>query len=78
MPTTNINDTTIWYEESGAGSETIVFSHGLLMSHKMFAAQVEALNKHFRCIAYDHRGQGRSEVSLSGYGLSAFRPNPTY
>ncbi len=28
----------------------------------MFAAQIEALSAHFRCIAWDHRGQGASAM----------------
>lgn len=66
-----INDTLLWVEDTGAGSTgadgtalpTIVFSHGLLFSTAMFAPQVAALRQHYRCVAYDHRGQGRSSAS---------------
>jgi len=50
------------YVETGEGDQCIVFSHGLLMNHRMFDAQVAALSDRYRCIAYDHRGQGASEV----------------
>src|SRR5262249_11410843 len=48
--------------DTGPGStgETIVFSHGLLWSTELFAAQITALRGRYRCIAWDHRGQGRS------------------
>lgn len=39
----------------------ILFSHGLLFSTELFRPQIEALSASFRCVAYDHRGQGQSE-----------------
>ncbi|NHZ72143.1 MAG: alpha/beta fold hydrolase [Aquificales bacterium] len=39
------------------------------MDHSMYQAQIKALAPHFRCIAYDHRGHGRSEVTQSGYEI---------
>ena len=67
MPMIAINDTELYFEDSGQPSnpsaETIVFSHGLLMTGDMFAAQVQALRGRYRCITYDHRGQGRSAAS---------------
>lgn len=62
MPHININDTYIFYEKYGKGSEVIVFSHGLLWSHKMFMKQINVLKDKYTCIAYDHRGQGSSEI----------------
>jgi 3-oxoadipate enol-lactonase len=71
MPFKRINGADIYYEESGSGPETIVFSHGLLMSGDMFSEQVKALSSRFRCICYDHRGQSRSEVTKSGYDMDS-------
>ncbi len=51
----------LFVEEKGEGP-AVVFSHGLLWSGEMFRAQVEALSDRYRCITYDHRGQGRSEM----------------
>ena len=62
MPFVSLSQTKLFYQEHGSGSETLVFSHGLLWSHKMFAVQVAELSKEYRVIAYDHRGQGSSEV----------------
>jgi pimeloyl-ACP methyl ester carboxylesterase len=62
MPHIKANGVNLYFEESGSGKETIVFSHGLLWSLKMFRAQVQHLQKRYRVIAYDHRGQGQSEV----------------
>lgn len=62
MPSIEANGVKLFYEEKGTGKETIVFSHGLLWSHRMFQAQIEYLSERYRVIAYDHRGQGQSEV----------------
>ena len=62
MPHLDVNGTSLYYEDTGPGStgETIAFSHGLLWSTALFAPQIEALRARYRCIAWDHRGQGRS------------------
>lgn len=62
MPTIEVNGINLHYEEKGNGKETIIFSHGLLWSHRMFQNQIDFLSKSYRVIAYDHRGQGQSEV----------------
>ena len=69
MPTIKVNNTELFYEESGSGPETIVFSHGLLMDHTMFAAQQAAFSSSYRVIVYDHRGQGMSPDAASGYDM---------
>jgi pimeloyl-ACP methyl ester carboxylesterase len=62
MPYLSLPSLNLYYEEVGTGPETLVFSHGLLWSHRMFEAQVAELSKSYRVISYDHRGQGKSEV----------------
>ncbi|MFC5625571.1 alpha/beta fold hydrolase [Algoriphagus winogradskyi] len=62
MPQIKVNGVDIFYTDQGVGEQTIVFSHGLLWSHKMFRDQIAFLQARFRVIAYDHRGQGKSEV----------------
>ncbi len=69
MPQIQINNAAIHYEEHGDGPESIVFAHGFLWSGHMFEQQVMALKDHYRCITFDFRGQGQSEVSRSGYDL---------
>ena len=44
----------------GSGPETVVFSHGYLMDHRMFDAQIARLKDRYRVVAFDHRGHGRS------------------
>jgi len=69
MPDINVNGVGLHYEEHGSGLETILFIHGLLMNLHMFDAQVEAFKSQYRCIAFDLRGQGKSEVTSTGYDM---------
>lgn len=69
MPYLEIRGANLHYTDTGNGEENIVFSHGLLMSGKMFADQIEALEGSYRCIAFDHRGQGQSAVTKTGYDM---------
>jgi pimeloyl-ACP methyl ester carboxylesterase len=69
MPKLKINGAEIYYEIHGIGPETILFSHGLLLSGKMFEAQIDYFKARYKCVIYDHRGQGRSEVTTDGYDM---------
>ena len=71
MPHLQINGASIYYEEHRNGPETLVFSHGLLWSGYMFHNQIAVLKDRYRCITFDHRGQGQSEVTQSGYDIES-------
>ena len=71
MPHINCNNASLFYIDEGEGAETIVFSHGLLFSHEMFRAQIDFFKSRYRCIAYDHRGQGQSEITKTGYDMDS-------
>ena len=62
MATIDVNGTTLFYLDTGPGltGETIAFSHGLLWGTELFESQISALRDRYRCIAWDHRGQGQS------------------
>ncbi len=60
MPMIRVNGTALYYEDTGGTGTPIVFSHGLLWNSSLFAPQIAKLKENYRCIAYDHRGQGRS------------------
>lgn len=51
----------IHYVEEGQGGP-VVFAHGFVMDHTMFAAQFEELPRTHRCIAWDMRGHGHSDT----------------
>lgn len=69
MPIMRVNGAGLYYEEHGTSSETIVFAHGLLWSCRMFDKQVAVLKDRYRCVAFDFRGQGQSEVTRDGYDM---------
>lgn len=57
-----VSGTRLHYDDSGGTGIPVVFSHGLLWSGRMFEGQVTALSAAgYRCVTYDHRGQGRSD-----------------
>ncbi len=58
----------IHYVEEGDGP-AIVFAHGFLFDHTMFAAQFEDLPDRYRCIAWDLRGHGRSDLPDAPWSL---------
>jgi 3-oxoadipate enol-lactonase len=60
MPMIRANGTALYYEDTGGSGAPVVFSHGLLWNSGLFAPQIAVLKDRYRCIAYDHRGQGRS------------------
>jgi pimeloyl-ACP methyl ester carboxylesterase len=64
-----INGCSYFYTDTGDGDETLVFGHGFLMTHRMWDPLVDALSDRYRCVAFDWRGQGRSEVTESGYDV---------
>lgn len=58
MATLGSPQATIYYEDTGGDSAPVIFSHGILMDHEMFAPQVAALRDEFRCVSWDERGHG--------------------
>jgi pimeloyl-ACP methyl ester carboxylesterase len=64
-----VNGVRLFYEEMGSGPETIIFSHSFLLSGVHFNPQMQGLRDRYRCIAFDHRGHGRSERTADGYDM---------
>ncbi|HXO42797.1 MAG TPA: alpha/beta fold hydrolase [Thermoanaerobaculia bacterium] len=71
MPRITVRGASLHYEEHGAGPETVVLAHGLLWSGRLFDRQVEALAPRYRCVTFDFRGHGRSEVTADGYDMDS-------
>ncbi len=64
-----VNGVRLFYIDTGGKGPVVMFSHGLLFSTEMFDAQIAHLKGKFRCIAYDHRGQGQSGATDGGYDM---------
>lgn len=71
MPHIELRGAQIWYEDTGGDGETILFGHGLLLSGLMYEPQVAHFRDRYRCITFDFRGQGRSEVTEDGYDMDS-------
>ena len=69
MPDLQVDGARLYFEDSGGSGPAIVFAHGLLWSTAMWRFQVAAFRDRYRCIAFDFRGQGKSEVTASGYDM---------
>lgn len=69
MSKVKVNNVELYYQSVGNESETIFFSHGYLMNNTMFNGQIDAFKDRFRCVSFDHRGHGQSEVTKNGYEL---------
>jgi len=63
MPFADVNGQHLYYEDGGGSGPAVIFSHGFLMDHEMFAPQVEALSDEFRCITWDERGFGSTPAT---------------
>lgn len=63
MPLIRVNGIELFYDLSGPeGAPVIVFSNSLGTDLSMWDAQAAALSETFRCLRYDTRGHGRSQV----------------
>ncbi|HEY5106598.1 MAG TPA: alpha/beta hydrolase [Caulobacteraceae bacterium] len=58
MPVASLNGQRVFYTDTGGSRPAVIFSHGLLMDHTMFAPQIAALKHRWRCVAWDERGHG--------------------
>ena len=67
--TASVNGTGLRVEEVGSGERTVVFSPNPFTGRALFDAPVAALSGDYRCLRYDHRGQGDS-------GFGASQPSP--
>ncbi|MEO1855820.1 MAG: alpha/beta fold hydrolase [Rubritalea sp.] len=74
MAECEVNGCRFFYQDrgpiDGRRVPVIVFVHGLLWDSSMFEHQIAVLESHYRCIAIDLRGQGKSQVTEAGYGIS--------
>jgi len=60
MPFLTSKEHSFYYEDTGGELPVIVFSHGFLTDHELFAQQVAALRDRYRCISWDQRYHGQT------------------
>ncbi len=63
MSFAEVNGQSLFFQDTGGNDTPIIFSHGFLMDHEMFAPQVSALSEEFRCITWDERGFGATPAT---------------
>ena len=71
MPNVNVNDISLYYEESGEG-EPLLFLHGLGTDGRSWEYQRDFFAEQFRVIVVDVRGHGRSAQPPGPYSVSQF------
>ena len=69
MPQAPIRDIVTYYEEAGSG-DPLVLIMGLGGDMQAWALQVPELAKHFRVIAFDNRGAGRTSAPDKPYTIA--------
>ena len=68
MPTAKINGINIYYEVHGAGDPLLLIM-GLGANATAWEAQIPALNREYKVIAFDNRGSGRSDKPTVMYSM---------
>ncbi len=64
--TFTFNETTFYYEVTGAG-DSVVLIHAGICDHRMWNAQIPALSVQFQVFRYDMRGYGRTLLTDTTY-----------
>jgi 3-oxoadipate enol-lactonase len=66
------NNIEISYDDSREGQKTIIFIHGFPFDKSSWKPQMNELQKHYRVIAYDHRGFGKSTNDNRKFSMDLF------
>lgn len=66
------NGCDVAYIDEGSGDKTILFVHGLATYSYSWAANINELKEHYRCIAIDLPGNGYSQGGDYTYGINFF------
>lgn len=70
MPTLQIDDVTLAYDDAGAGGPPLLFVHGWGGNRGHFAPQLAHFAARHRAVAIDRRGHGRSDAPVQDYTVA--------
>ena len=76
MPLAEAQGARLYYEVRGEG-EPLLLIPGFGSTIPVYWANIPELSRHFRVIAFDPRGSGRSDVPLDGYTMRVFADDAT-
>ena len=69
MPSATVNDRKFYYEQHGTGPDLVlIMGHGL--THQFWEDQLPVYSKHFRCLTFDNRGVGQTDVTPRGFTIN--------
>lgn len=66
------NNTTLAYVEAGSGDQTLIFIHGLGSYIPAWNKNLPELSKHYRCIAIDLPGYGKSSKGNYEFSMTYY------
>jgi 3-oxoadipate enol-lactonase len=69
MPIIRVNGAALYYEEHGTGLKPSSLRMACCGVVACSMQRLALLKERYRCVAFDFRGQGRSEVTRSGYDM---------
>jgi pimeloyl-ACP methyl ester carboxylesterase len=72
MPTANIGDVSLYYEETGQGEPVLLVPPSWWPAVTWKVVVVPSLSQHYRTIIFDCRGTGRSSKTKEGYTVQQF------
>lgn len=56
----------LYYEDTGGEGPAVLMLHGWISTHAVFSRAVPVISRAARCIAFDHRGHGKSMGAARG------------
>jgi len=71
MPLAKINGTNLFYEIEGEG-QPVLFIMGTGLAHTLWSRQITAFKPKFKCISYDNRGTGQSDLTAEGHTVPSY------
>ncbi len=69
MPHVTANGIRLFYRSDGDG-EPVIFIQGLGVDHRGWAMVSKAVSAHYRCVSFDNRDVGQSDITPGDYDVS--------